>query len=57
MKSAVEFSEVIDSKIAKELALGRILGSFDVPPPVGFPFGASPQKDSEFRTIHPTTFS
>ena len=31
LKSAVEFSEVIDSKIVKELAL--ILGPFDVPSP------------------------
>ena len=32
LKSAVEFPAVIDSKIAKELALGRILGPFDAPP-------------------------
>ena len=32
LKSAVEFYEVIDYKIAKELVLGRILGLYDVPP-------------------------
>ena len=33
LKSSDEFSEVIDRKIAKELALGRIMGPYDAPPP------------------------
>ena len=33
LKSAIEFPAVVDNKIAKELALGRILGPFDTPPP------------------------
>ena len=32
LKSAVEFPAVVDSKIAKELALGIILGLSDAPP-------------------------
>ena len=32
VKSADEFAEVIYRKLAKELALGRILGPYDVPP-------------------------
>ena len=32
LKSAEEFAEVIDRKLAKELALGRIIGPYDVPP-------------------------
>ena len=34
LKYAVELSDVIDSKIAKQLALGRILDPSDAPPPV-----------------------
>lgn len=36
--SAREFPEVIDSKIQLEVALGRIVGPFDTPPPP-HPFG------------------
>ena len=32
LKSADEFAEVIDQKLAKELALGRILGPYDFQP-------------------------
>ena len=57
LKSADEFAEVIDRKIAKELALGRILGAYDVQPtcqryrisPLGVVLKKFP---GEFRMIH-----
>ena len=57
LKSAIEFPAVVDNKIAKELALGRILGPFDTPPPSDnfriSPLGVVPKKSpGEFRTIH-----
>ena len=57
LKSAVEFPAVIDNKITKELALSRILGPFDAPPPSDnfriSPLGVVPKKTpGEFRMIH-----
>ena len=57
LKSSDEFSEVIDSKIAKELALGRIMGPYDAPPLYSnyrvSPLGVVPKKaPGEFRMIH-----
>ena len=57
LKSSEEFSEVIDRKIAKELALGRIMGPYDAPPPYSnyrvSPLGVVPKKaPGEFRMIH-----
>ena len=50
LKSADEFAEVIDRKLAKELALGRILRPYDVPPTC---LGVVPKKSpGEFRKIH-----
>lgn len=57
LKSADEFPNIIDRKIRKELELGRILGPFDVPPPIHnftvSPLGVVAKKTpGEFRTIH-----
>ena len=57
LKSSEEFSEVIDRKIAKELALGRIVGPHDAPPPYSnyrvSPLAVVPKKaPGEFRMIH-----
>ena len=57
LKSADEFAGVIDHKIAKELALGRILGPYDVPPTCQqyriSPLGVVPKKSpGEFSMIH-----
>ena len=57
LKSAIEFPAVVDNKIAKELALSRILGPFDTPPRSDnfriSPLGVVPKKSpGEFRTIH-----
>lgn len=57
LKSADEFSGIIDSKIAKELLLGRVLGPFTVPPPYHnyriSPLGVVAKKTpGEFRMIH-----
>lgn len=56
LKSALEMPEVVDRKLAKELALGRIAGPFDEPPFQNFrtsPIGLQPKKTpGEFRVIH-----
>ena len=57
LKSADKFAEVIDRKLAKELALGRILGPYDVPPTCLryriSPLRVVPKKSpGEFRMIH-----
>ena len=57
LKSADEFAEVIDQKLAKELALGRILGPYDFQPTCLryriSPLGVVPKKSpGEFRMIH-----
>ena len=61
VKAADEFAEVIYRKLAKELALGRILGPYDVPPtclryrisPLGVVPKTSP---GELRMIHHLSF-
>ncbi|RLJ22836.1 hypothetical protein DJ031_00175 [bacterium endosymbiont of Escarpia laminata] len=57
LKSADEFPGVIDHKLSKELGLGRVLGPFEVPPPLRnyiiSPLGVVPKKAAgEFRMIH-----
>ena len=57
MKSAFDFPQVIDSKLKKEIALGRILGPFHEPPVnpafIISPLGVVPKKvPGEFRVIH-----
>lgn len=57
LKSADEYPQVIDKKIAKELSLGRVLGPYDVPPSCHnyriSPLGVVPKKNpGEFRMIH-----
>ena len=57
LQSAEEYSGVIDAKIAKELASGRVLGPFDVSPSMPnyrvSPLGVVPKKTpGEFRMIH-----
>ena len=57
MKSAFDFPLVVDSKLKKEIELGRILGPFHEPP-VNPAFRASPLGvmpkivPGEFRVIH-----
>ena len=57
LQSAEEYSGVIDAKIVKELASGRVLGPFDVSPSMPnyrvSPLGVVPKKTpGEFRLIH-----
>ena len=57
LKSAGEFSGVIDRKLSKELVMGRILGPYTIPPALAkfrvSPLGVVPKKaKGEFRMIH-----
>ena len=57
MRSAFEYPQVIDTKLAKEVALGRVLGPFDNQPTTPAyrisPLGVVPKKvPGEFRMIH-----
>ena len=57
LKSADEFSGVIDRKLSKELVMGRILGPYTIPPAMAkfrvSPLGVVPKKaKGEFRMIH-----
>ena len=57
LKSAYDFPEVIDTKLAKDLSLGRIIGSYAEPltnPQFRVsPLGVVPKKSpGEFRMIH-----
>ena len=58
--TAVQNQTVVDAKIAKELAAGRLAGSFDSPPISPFvvsPLGVVPKKSpGEFRLIHHLSF-
>ena len=58
--SAVRNPTVVDAKIAKELAAGRLAGPFDSPPISPFvvsPLGVVPKKSAgEFRLIHHLSF-
>ena len=57
LKSADEFSGVIDRKLSKELVMGRILGPYTILPAMAkfrvSPLGVVPKKaKGEFRMIH-----
>ena len=57
LQSAFQLPQVIDTKIHKELALGRILGPYPIVPPLPnyriSPLGVVPKKvPGEFRVIH-----
>ena len=57
MRSAFEYPQVIDTKLAKEVALGRVLGPFDNQPTTPAyrisPLGVVPKKvPGEYRMIH-----
>ena len=57
LQSAFQLPQVIDTKIHKELALGRILGPYPIVPPLPnyriSPLGVVPNKvPGEFRVIH-----
>ena len=57
LKSAYDFPEVIDTKLAKDLSLGRIIGPYAEPPTNPqfrvSPLGVVPKKTpGEFRMIH-----
>lgn len=60
LNSAYDLPQVIDSKLAKEIELGRIKGPFPVPPLDNFqvsPIGAVPKKaQNEFRMIQHLSF-
>lgn len=60
LKSAAEFPKVVEQKIAKEKALGRLAGPFQDPPFKHFhvsPLGVVPKKKiGEFRMIHHLSF-
>ena len=60
LKSALENPAAVNTKLAKELAAGRIAGPFGVPPFPDFmisPLGLVPKKTpSEFRLVHHLSF-
>ncbi|KAM4023858.1 uncharacterized protein ACNLHF_024804 [Anomaloglossus baeobatrachus] len=60
LKSAVQYPQVVADKIAKEVALGRVMGPFSSPPFSNLrvsPIGVVPKKEpNTYRLIHHLSF-